>query len=198
VPSNCLLNALNVLPEDTTTIVAPQEASELSVAQGSALVRATAGEMNSFEVLTRDPHNNHRTTQTASALAGYIDASSQITLSFTYTGTGNYTTSFTPIEAGNFLMYVLVNGRDIVGSPFSLTVLPGPTSPVHTRIDGQGIQQAVAGVEAFFMVTLQDAQLNERRDSAYQTVAVDDGRFACTDQGAGVFRCFYMITKAQT
>ncbi|CAE6952852.1 Ttn [Symbiodinium sp. KB8] len=87
---------------------------------------------------------------------------------------------------------------DIVGSPFTTRVEPGPTSAVHSLITGTGLQFAEAGVEGVFYVTLRDAQLNHRGTSIGEPVTLDDSRMNCADQGLGVYRCSYLITQAQT
>jgi hypothetical protein len=198
VPPENLLHPLNVLPRDTTTVVRPQEASSKSTATGNVLETAVSGFHNTFILHTRDAQDNARNLPTTSALSGYVAASPAVTLAFTYLGGGNYTVSFNPYTAGSFKMHVLVNGQEIVGSPFDLTVVPGPTSAVHTKITGTGISRAIAGIEAFFFVTLRDAQFNDRKSSLDQVVRVDDVRIACVDQGGGVYRCSYMLTIAQT
>jgi hypothetical protein len=203
VPTEYLLHPLNVLPGATTTVVVPQEASEMSVASGAVLAEAEAGVVNNFTLHTRDAHDNQRYTETTSQLTGFIDSTPPVSLSFYYAGEGNYTVSAEPIIAGTFDMHVLVGGIDIVGSPFRVTVVPGETSPIHTLITGTGIHTAIAGVEAFFILTLRDRLNNERHSSDEQTVVVDTAidvgtRVSCVDQGAGVYRCAYRDTIAGT
>ncbi|CAE8682347.1 unnamed protein product [Polarella glacialis] len=198
VPTVCLLHALNVLPMDTTVVVIPQEAAEQSVASGDALVETEAGEVNSFILHTRDENNNQRATQTISALSGYIASEPPAMMTFQYLGGGNYTSIINPIVSGNYPMHVMVNGVDIVGSPFNTNVVPGPTSAVHTKIEGTGLTMAQAGVEAVFMITLRDVNINNRGMSLGQSVVVDNSRFACEDIGLGNFRCAYTITQSQT
>ena len=198
IPSEYLLHALNVLPLDTTTTVVPQEAANTSVASGAGLTSITSGQANTFVIHTRDAEDNPRSTDTTSAITGYLTSVPAVSLSFTYLGGGNYTASITPVAVGVFSMHVLVDGKDIVGSPFTTTVQPGPTSAVDSLITGTGLQYAEAGVEGVFFVTLRDAQLNHRGLSIGEQVTLDDARMSCADQGLGVYRCSYMITQAQT
>ena len=126
---------------------------------------------------------------------------------YTLNDTGSFWDSFTvavqqgriiidanPFKDGDNLFDAY--GQEIVGSPFANTVVPGPTSAVHTKITGSGISRAIAGIEAFFFVTLRDSQYNDRGTSMDQTVTFDDRRMACIDQGGGVYRCSYLLTLA--
>ena len=64
--------------------------------------------------------------------------------------------------AGEHQLHVSLAGHPVHGSPFQLTVLPGPTDPLATTARGSGLLQARRGQVAAYLVTARDACGNHR------------------------------------
>ena len=114
---------------------------------------------------------------------------------------GTYSVSYTVTRSGNFFLRVLYNNNteenadactlaatpgsqscrdsgqcpcgthDIIGSPFSLLVEPGETSPVHCAPVGLAEMAPIAGVEASFVVQTKDEYGNNGMVSARSAAA---------------------------
>ena len=90
-----------------------------------------------------------------------------------YLGSGKYEISVVPVLSGDVKLNILVNGLDINGSPFSVSVYPGEFYAETSAATGVGLSTAVAGVESSFVVQSKDAGGNNKvQDEALLNVTL--------------------------
>jgi hypothetical protein len=70
--------------------------------------------------------------------------------------------SFVATRAGEHQLHVALSGTPVHGSPFRLSVVPGPTDAQATTARGAGLLRALVGEEAAFVITALDAFGNQR------------------------------------
>ncbi|KAL7553689.1 hypothetical protein ACHAWF_017014 [Thalassiosira exigua] len=74
----------------------------------------------------------------------------------THVGAGKYEIVVTPLKSGHIDLYIELNGSNIKGSPFNVTVHPGTFSASSSSASGSGISRATAGREANFIIQSKD------------------------------------------
>ena len=121
-------------------------------------------------------------------------------------GAGHVRVSFVPRLAGTHSIYVLVNGADVRGSPFTAFFSAGELSPPHCVARGDGLHAAVAGRAAIVEVVSYDVYGNVLGGggggAAFSASLVQpDGAMAdcvsrCLDRGDGTYRLVYTAFAA--
>jgi hypothetical protein len=167
--------AVTVLPSNThisgspwVIYAAPAAThSPTSVMWGGGLTYAMAASASQITIQARDRFNNNRTMSTdfvqlifngsGTALNGYVsygvDASSN---------DGYYSVQYTPQQSGPYTVTVMLNGVEIIGSRFVVTVVPavawGPTSFCTSSTDA--MRNATTLAPAVFTLSSRDIYNN--------------------------------------
>ena len=133
-----------------------------TIAVGPGLLSGRAGYSEEFKILYRDIHGNPTSD------APDVDISVSFTLGRSHStvvnhmehwltvGSSNATVRYNITSAGNYSVAVLVNGVDILGSPFFLTIRPASAAPDKTVVRGLGKSVATVQREAQFEVVIKD------------------------------------------
>jgi hypothetical protein len=79
-------------------------------------------------------------------------------------GTGTYTMTYVTSVAGLYSLSIQVNGRDVLGSPFALTILPNVGFHANSITTGPGLYGGMAGVLTSISIRTRDAGLNNLLD----------------------------------
>ena len=84
------------------------------------------------------------------------------TVQVTDNGDGTYTGSYTILLSGNYALHITLDRLHIKGSPFSVAVDTDLTTPSYCIAKGEGLQNAIAGVQAGFIIYKRDRLGNPR------------------------------------
>lgn len=156
-------------PFHLTVTPAPVEQSR-TVAVGKGLLGGTVGEILSFTTLYRDIHNNPTTAKNPSETQFVITFIDQVSsteekpdLLHMEHRAENSTTTYTLHRAGKYLMYVYLKAdklgsrsKQIIASPFQVTMYPTKADPALTVCRGLGLKQTVVERTASFEIQLFD------------------------------------------
>lgn len=156
-----------------TVTPAPVEQSR-TVAVGKGLLGGTVGEMLTFTTLYRDIHNNPTMAKNATESVLRVQFIDQVTslelkpeFLTTHYDTANATTTYRILQAGRYLMYVYLKAdkhgsvaKQIIASPFQITMYPTKAAPEHTVCRGVGLRQATTNQTAHFEIQLYDSYHN--------------------------------------
>ena len=182
----------------TEVVTGPADAASCT-AEGAALgpnaIPAVAGERSAIKIVSRDRSGNALerggSTFTVSARAGDVFVSPAPPADLR---DGTYVSVFEPTVAAVYQLAVTRGGVHILGSPYALVVIPGPTSAAHTLVtcdwgDDNGASSncalapagAVVGAAATFVVVAKDAYNNTNAE----TTGVDGDAFYYGVTGPG-------------
>lgn len=135
--------------------------SSQTTASGVALTTPiTAGPWtlsNVFKVTAKDVFGNLQTAKTAGTFTVTATGPGAINGTIVYSGGATYTASWTANVTGAYLLYVKINGANIVASPFSVSVVPAATSAGNSIAYGSGLSTATVGQTASFYVQVRRA-----------------------------------------
>ncbi len=180
-----MLNSKSIDGSPWSISVHPGDFSaETSVATGAGLKRAQAGMEASFSIQSKDAGGNNKVqddavfnvtltlVNRAQVPVGMEMYSTNTTREVVLTGMqsfvkeGQYLIQYTCFEAGSYNLYINDHhGNRIIGSPFSVRVIPGQLSGAHSIITGDGIIQGSAGQMAPVRMFPRDAYRNFIFDS---------------------------------
>ncbi|EKX46192.1 hypothetical protein GUITHDRAFT_163003 [Guillardia theta CCMP2712] len=145
----------------TQTVLPGKVVAVRCTGAGRGLTRAFAGEEASFTIESRDINRNKTSSGAKEFLVtvrGVI--SPQVHCIAGENGEFHY--SYRTARAGTYFVSVLYEGVDIGGSPFKLTVDPGPTHANGCSAAGPGITGGYTGIETSFMIHARDYYGNSR------------------------------------
>jgi len=125
------------------------------------LTRAYAGEEARFTVESRDVNRN-KTTSGAKKFQVAIRGIISPTVHCIAGDDGEFHYSYRTARAGVYFVAVMLDGIDVGGSPFKLTVDPGPTHANGCSAAGPGITGGYTGMETSFVVQARDFYGNAR------------------------------------
>lgn len=128
---------------------------------GRGLTRAYAGEDAKFTVESRDVNRNKTTSgvkQFLVTVRGVISPEVHCIPG----DNGEFHYSYRTARAGVYFVAILLDGVDIGGSPFKLTVDPGPTHANGCSASGPGITGGYTGMETSFVIQARDYYGNNR------------------------------------
>ena len=100
------------------------------------------------------PHNTSVSVESES-----IDTSAT---QISYGGGGKYEISVKPVVSGEIYIEIMLNGKDIIGSPPPVSVQPGDFFADTSVATGVGLMRAQAGVQASFSIQSKDAGGNDK------------------------------------
>jgi hypothetical protein len=136
-----------------------------TTAEGPGLVSATVGVPVSFTVTVRDPWNNVlRLSSPTVFVAAHLDRTPGAKVTIHNFNNGSYNVEYIPLLKGPNLVSVRVDGFHIRDSPFTVPVLDGSTSAIHSYATGPGLLSGVAGSPSYFLVYAYDLD-NNRKES---------------------------------
>jgi hypothetical protein len=154
------------------TITAPDH----SVASGSGLTTASAGNAASFTVQARDSFDNDMSSSDATVTVSFTDDSNvPLQISSTSvkntTNMGQWTVSYVPTNALTTRVSVHLNGVPIKNSPFTVNVQPGTLDPKNCFAEGLGLATPKTKVPLSFVVITAD-HYNNRLKTGGATIDV--------------------------
>ncbi|CEP02182.1 hypothetical protein PBRA_002447 [Plasmodiophora brassicae] len=174
--------------------------SSQTTASGVALTTPiTAGPWtlsNVFKVTAKDVFGNLQTSKTAGTFTVTATGPGAINGTIVYSGGASYTASWTANVTGAYLLYVKINGANIVASPFSVSVVPAATSAGNSIAYGSGLSTATVGQTASFYVQAKDAYGNNVTSTTDSVGCALSGTNApqagVTALGNGLYAVFYV------
>ncbi len=111
---------------------------------------------------------------------------------------GHYSCCFSTSRSGVYFVSVLCNAVDIEGSPFRISVQPGPTSAQGSTCTGPGLQGGYLGQPCSFEIQARDQFGNKRFSGMddFKVVISGTGRpdVDIRDTGTGVYVVTYVPT----
>ena len=111
---------------------------------------------------------------------------------------GHYTCCFSTSKSGVYFVSVLCNAVDIEGSPFRISVQPGPTSAQGSTCTGPGLQGGYLGQPCSFEIQARDQFGNKRFSGMddFKVIISGTGRpdVGIHDTGTGVYVVTYVPT----
>ena len=227
VPSTALFYAMQIVGSPYNVLVVPGAADyPFTVAFGSGLSRAVAGQAAVFFIQTKDSVGNNQTIdyeafEPTELLQVTVEAVGAIAVYFgelTYLGNGLFSCTYLPLYAGSYRLSVQMGDFDIYCgqgemnkcSPFALTIEPGPTvsamseaeSPYNQTMDY--LVEAVAGQMSYFYIQAKDAFGNDRGTGGdsfralFTMVSNDAVQFKgnINDNGDGTYTVYYSLPVA--
>ena len=125
---------------------------------GQGLTGGVAGVVSVISVRCKDTKGNPRTTGGDVVLVSIKPEHGPKTDAHVIDNTdGTYTCSYLPnIASANCKVTVTVNGTHVIGSPFSASVVPGPTNAQRSEVVGRGLFDGVAGRPCSFTIQTHD------------------------------------------
>eukprot|EP00003_Mantamonas_plastica_P006159 TRINITY_DN14_c0_g1_i9.p1 TRINITY_DN14_c0_g1~~TRINITY_DN14_c0_g1_i9.p1 ORF type:complete len:6024 (+),score=1988.35 TRINITY_DN14_c0_g1_i9:844-18915(+) len=130
---------------------------------------ATAGETGSLTIQARDAFYNNRTQVTDSYVVelqhkDYTPGTHKITatLAAQTATTGRYDVTYNATVSGQYLMSIKNNGEAMPGSPFTTTVVTGPTKPITSFAYGVGLSDATSSFYSSFILQATDRFQNNK------------------------------------
>jgi hypothetical protein len=153
-----LYNGSSIKDSPFTVNVSAGEANAArAVAKGEGLSSVTVGGTGSFIVKTFDEFRNIIISESLIIKSSLTVDGNAIEGTVVNNNDGSYNVSYSaPSKVGTYPLKVTCNGTDIKGSEFSVNVVAGSVSAVHSELSGKGKETAVVGEKAVFKVILKD------------------------------------------
>ena len=156
------LNGLDVAASPYTVFVNYAEtAGRRCVASGPGLLGSTSDQQSTFLVFMRDAFDNPRDVG-GDVINATLTGPDTVFGTFTDFLNGTYEVQYVPTKAGVYTVTVKVNDEEISGSPFHELTVDGITAGFTSSAVGEGLTDAMAGVEASFVVQARDVNANDR------------------------------------
>ncbi len=192
------MNGTQISGSPFTSTVGP---AALDAANSTATVPAgTAGSATTIVVQARDAYGNPLTTGGATVRVTVSGANSAGPLTAAYSGSGTYTTSYTPTAAGTDNVAITINTIALDASPYSSVVSPGPVSAAHSTAT---VPAGTAGSTTDIVVQARDANDNPlTTGGATVLVSVSGantaGPLTAAYAGSGTYTTSYTPTASGT
>ncbi|KAG5178646.1 hypothetical protein JKP88DRAFT_346923 [Tribonema minus] len=197
--------------------VAPSAGYGPTSTASGAVAAAVATLPNAVVVQGRDRYGNLLLTVATDVLTatltgpvekGSVPGTSAVITTRSMDTSGTFTVSYTPDIAGINTLALQLNGLDIMSSPLSVDVTPGPSRGAATAA-GAALSHAIAGQRATFAITARDSASNPTADTASPspftvlitaTTAPTNATTAATvtetEPGSSIFAATYNLTVA--
>jgi len=197
-------------PFNMTVAAAPADSAKMS-AIGVGLSLATGGKPDSFQVQTRDQYGNLASggtqcfTVTFELQPPRFGWTTQIGATWAYETTlvghpsGIYDVSYLLTRQGRYSASIVRNKQHLRGSPFSLVLFPGPTSPLFTTVDGAALSGLTAGVLGTLIITARDSFNNPKTVSTDAFTIYTPAGLSATLRPQGAFAQYIVgltVTRA--
>lgn len=193
--------------------VSPVEVHGPKSLPAGAPTSAVAGTPSTFQVQGRDFYGNNAATLITSATSTTVELRTVSTNSLTATGTivddaagaGVYQVSFTPTVSGEHRLVVQIEGLDISGSPFPITVSPALTTDLTKTTITLLERSFTTGDTLSFNIEARDQFSNLRSTSTSEVFLVtltDAGSVAtaltAVSNGEGTYAVSHLLTSVST
>eukprot|EP00960_Hanusia_phi_P062334 765116-Hanusia_phi.AAC.3 len=141
--------------------------ASLSVAYGNGLTLTTVGVPATFTIQAKDAYSNAREDTDASFTVDLFGSGGSVIYNGAvyngWYGAGNYTATYTAIDANNYNLYVRYGAYNILGSPFSTTIKPGNACGAQSTIQGSGLTAAtISPAKSVFTIQARDQYGNAK------------------------------------
>uniref|UniRef100_A0A7S4KLE9 PA14 domain-containing protein n=1 Tax=Guillardia theta TaxID=55529 RepID=A0A7S4KLE9_GUITH len=141
--------------------------ASLSVAHGNGLTLTTVGVPATFTIQAKDAYSNSREDTDASFTVDLFGSGGSVIYNGAvyngWYGAGNYTASYTAVDANNYNLYVRYGAYNILGSPFSTTIKPGNACGAQSTIQGSGLTAAtISPAKSVFTIQARDQYGNAK------------------------------------
>lgn len=144
----------NTHPRACVRLHCPDEAAPLHP--------AGAGGRSSFTLVARDYFHNVRGVGGDDITAGLrsLDGAEKLTCDVEDKGNGSYEISYVPAVAAEYMLSVVLRAEAVLGSPFTLRVLPSPTFGWACIATGYALTLGAVDKRESFMIEARDAHGN--------------------------------------
>ena len=141
-----------------------------STVEGDGLTaNATVAIPSYFMLTVRDPYDNVlRDRYLVPTITMRLDKTPNAPVSIWDYQNGSYLMQFTPTLAGTNILSVLINGYQILGSPYYINTIIGQTNSTYSFAQGPGLVSGTTGEPAYF--TLYSFDLRGNRMTTYSDI----------------------------
>jgi hypothetical protein len=188
VGSRTLIFAADGFTPVTSAPITVTAGPPVADASSASVPNGVAGAPTAIEIHATDQFGNPATGAASSISVGVEGTNPASGLPVTEAGPGAYSTSYVPAHTGSDQIVVQVGGVAVPGSPFSSTVVPGPTDPAHSTAEASVIPN-VFYFTIRVVITARDAQGNPRGTGGDRAQVSMDGAapVAASDNGDGSY-----------
>ena len=191
--------------------VTPSEVYAPQSVAPSVPTTAVAGVQTTFQIQGRDFYGNNAATLITSVTSTLVELRNTKTNTLVLTGTitddathsGVYVVAFTPTLSGEHKLIIQFEGKQVSGSPFSVTVEPAPTTDLARTTITSFSRTYKTGDYLEFTIEARDAYGNLRTASTSETfiVTLTDADSISTSvtpvsNGDGTYSVSHLLSKA--
>ncbi len=219
IASSFLYSADHVMQSPFPITVSPgPTAASTTTVSGIGLRTAMAGMTSSFLIQAKDQNQNNQTnSEDVFTITLELNGVFTPVTNPVYLGVGQYYITYIPAISGPYTLTIKYDDVNIVDSPFTVNVVPGPTTPHTSQALGQlltssmdGLTEAIAGQTTNFTIQARDTYGNPRvglssNDSfstlmtSLQNPAIQfRTSFGLGDSTSGMYHVQYSIPTAGT
>jgi hypothetical protein len=169
------------------------------IPQGTALYDTIAGNSVSFEVTTYDRFQNLFYEDAAiESYVKHVQSKKIVPAHIVGNGQGAYGASYTLTLSGDWTLFLNIEGKPMMGSPFSMTVIPANVFASNCVAKGEGLSTCTAGELAMFDVTTFDAFGNRKTNGGSKVIGIikgpGEGTCIVRDKANGMYDISYKTT----
>ncbi|RHY33176.1 hypothetical protein DYB32_001800 [Aphanomyces invadans] len=163
-PTMVLSVQVNSMPIKNSPFVIPVTtgaiATSTSVANGTGLLYSFAGQVTKVNIQAKDIYGNNR--MGADTLTGQLvlpngAPTTNTSVTIAYLSKGYHELSYQVFAAGSYLLRIQAGGQNILNSPFTISIYPGPADIVQTTASFASSQPFLAGTTVVAKIEPKDA-----------------------------------------
>jgi hypothetical protein len=201
---SCNVGSVDIKSSDLT-VVPNIVSSVTTVAEGSGLSSALAGDQAEFRLIVRDFFGNSQRSDGVTVRKYHTSKAINTTTTRsvrTVAAIGEQVIfSYLSTVAGDYRLDVTVYGVPLAQSPWTVHVNAGLSSAVDCLVQGKGTKEATAGELATFAIQARDRYSNHLSKGGFTffLLVQDQGsmrRRICVDKTNGLYDCSYLTTIA--
>jgi hypothetical protein len=173
--------------------------SNSCIPQGTAIYDTVAGNSVSVEVTTYDRFQNLYYED--AKIESYIQhdkSKKMVHILMTSNGQGVYSASYTLTLSGDWTLFMNIEGKPMLGSPFNMTIIPSGVFASNCTAKGEGLNSCTAGELAMFDVTTFDSFGNRKSNGGSKVIAIlkgaGEGKCFVKDKGNGMYDISFKTT----
>jgi hypothetical protein len=121
-----------------------------------------------------------------------------VPIQITGNGQGVYSASYTLTLSGDWTLIMNIEGKSMVGSPFSMTIIPSSVFASNCTAKGEGLNTCTAGELAMFDVTTFDSFGNRQTHGGSKVIAIlkgaSEGNCFVKDKANGMYDISFKTT----
>ena len=169
------------------------------IPQGTALYDTIAGNSVGVEVTTYDRYQNlFYEDVTIESYIKHDKSKKVVPIQITGNGQGVYSASYTLTLSGDWTLIMNIEGKSMVGSPFSMTIIPSSVFASNCTAKGEGLNTCTAGELAMFDVTTFDSFGNRQSHGGSKVIAIlkgaSEGNCFVKDKANGMYDISFKTT----